>query len=202
MFEKKKRERAMPMMVGGLSFGAGPPPAPPAGMPKTAMAPSPMMARGRGGAAFDREPPEMKASAPADVMQQMVPGRVSATKETGAVALLSRQLASGLWDDGGRGDDETRRIRATARALLELEAEGIDAAHPLHGAQVKKAAAALSALAATVADRTLAELALCVAWLVTRGGRTRAELARRLLNRGIETRDEPTVRARITAALH
>ncbi|HZS37503.1 MAG TPA: VIT domain-containing protein [Polyangia bacterium] len=99
--------------------------------------------------------------------------------EDRVVALLARQLASGLWDDPSAGrDGDARRVRATALALIELERAGVTATHALHGAQVKKAVAALIQLAAQVAsaDPAAAELALAIAWLVSTGRRTRKEI--------------------------
>lgn len=79
-----------------------------------------------------------------------------------AFAILSRQLASGLWDDG-KGDT----IGATRRALVELLKLGIDTAHPLHGELVRKAIEALVPLAANDSS------ALLVAYLAAVGKRTR-----------------------------
>jgi Ca-activated chloride channel family protein len=91
-------------------------------------------------------------------------------------ARLAQQRASGLWDEPGASDDESR-LRATARALLDLLRAGITAAHALHGAPVKKAVEALVPLAVTVAarDARLAEFALAVAWLVS-GRRARRDV--------------------------
>ncbi len=94
----------------------------------------------------------------------------------GAPALLSRQLASGLWEGSG-GTDEAR-LEATALALLELLREGVTSAHPMYGAQVKKAIEALLSLAAKMAPTKpeLVELALGVAWLLATGKRTRGQI--------------------------
>jgi Ca-activated chloride channel family protein len=91
-------------------------------------------------------------------------------------ALLERQLASGLWP--GATDRDADRVRATARALLTLLDAGVTTTHPLHGAQIKKAVAALIALAPSLAstDTAAAELALGVAWLAASGRRTRREI--------------------------
>jgi Ca-activated chloride channel family protein len=91
--------------------------------------------------------------------------------------LLQRQLASGLWDDATPGDP-LAQARATTEALLELLRAGVDTAHGLYGAQVKKAVAALARLAVTLAgrDHELAERALGVAWLAASGRRTRREV--------------------------
>src|SRR5262249_28759958 len=61
-----------------------------------------------------------------------------AEREDPVVAILGKQLASGMWDDGKGGE-----VRATVRALLALLERGVTTAHPLHGAQVKKAVEAL-----------------------------------------------------------
>jgi Ca-activated chloride channel family protein len=94
------------------------------------------------------------------------------------VALLAQQLASGLWDAPGDGSDDARCVRATARALLELLRAGVTTAHPLHGAQVRKAVEALVKLVPTMAvhEAQVAELALGVAWLAATGQRTRCEI--------------------------
>ena len=95
------------------------------------------------------------------------------------VALLSRQLASGLWDDPqAAGGSDAQRVRATAHALLELYDAGVTTTHALHAAQVKKAVAALIQLAVTVAasEPGAAELGLGVAWLIASGRRTRTEI--------------------------
>lgn len=88
-----------------------------------------------------------------------------------AVAILHDQLASGLWpDDASRPSAE-----ATVRALRALMAEGVTAAHPLHGAQVAKAVDALLPLCGRL-DATETALALAVAWLSSRP-RLRARIA-------------------------
>ena len=92
--------------------------------------------------------------------------------------LLQRQLASGLWDDSAAPGDPFAQARATLEALRELLRAGVDTAHGLYGAQVKKAVAALARLAQTLVarDRDLAERALGVAWLAASGRRTRREV--------------------------
>ena len=92
--------------------------------------------------------------------------------------LLQRQLASGLWDDPAAPGDPFAQARATTEALRELLRAGVDTAHGLYGAQVKKAVAALARLARTLVarDRDLAERALGVAWLAASGRRTRREV--------------------------
>lgn len=92
--------------------------------------------------------------------------------------LLQRQLASGLWDDPAAPGDPFVQARATLEALRELLRAGVDTAHGLYGAQVKKAVAALARLAQKLVarDRDLAERALGVAWLAASGRRTRREV--------------------------
>jgi Ca-activated chloride channel family protein len=87
-----------------------------------------------------------------------------ATSGDPAFSILSRQLASGLWDDG-KGDT----VGATRRALVELLKLGIDTAHPLHGELVRKAIEALVPLALSGKDSG----ALFVAYLAAVGKRTR-----------------------------
>ncbi len=97
---------------------------------------------------------------------------------TDVTALLSQQLASGLWAGTGSGPEPVRQARATALALLELLRQGITGNHALHGAQVKKAVEALLALATGLTGvPEVAELALGVAWLVAAGPRTRSKIA-------------------------
>lgn len=92
--------------------------------------------------------------------------------------LLERQLASGLWDDDTAPGDPLAQVRATTEALLTLLRAGINSAHALYGAQVKKAVSALARLAATLVSRDpeLAERALGAAWLAASGRRTRKEV--------------------------
>jgi Ca-activated chloride channel family protein len=120
-------------------------------------------------------------------------------------ALLSRQLASGLWDESdATADDNLRRVRATARALLELADLGVTSTHALHGAQVKKAIEALLALVPEVArrDHKVAELALGVAWLVSSGRRTRRQIEDEVQKSAVTLRvwlaDEQALRAHLS----
>lgn len=92
-------------------------------------------------------------------------------------ALFGRQLASGLWDDASLGaDGDARRLRATVAVLRTLLAQGVDTAHALYGAQVRKALeAVVAAVAATGArEKDLGERALGLAWLLATGARTRS----------------------------
>jgi Ca-activated chloride channel family protein len=113
------------------------------------------------------------------MMELALEAQAEAEPKDPLVALLSQQLASGLWDESGAGGSEDiRRVHATARALLALLRAGVTTAHPLHGAQVKKAVEALVKLAARIAahDTQAAELALGVAWLVASGRRLRGKI--------------------------
>ncbi|WP_224363796.1 VIT domain-containing protein [Hyalangium versicolor] len=117
------------------------------------------------------------AFAPAD-MEEEAQAEEKPAHGTGVTALLSRQLASGLWEGTGTGPEPVRQARATALALLELLRQGITSNHPLHGAQVKKAVEALLSLASGLTGvPEVAELALGVAWLVAAGPRTRGKIA-------------------------
>lgn len=92
-------------------------------------------------------------------------------------ALFGRQLASGLWDDASLGaDGDARRLRATVAVLRALLAQGVDTAHALYGAQVRKALEAVVAVVAAVGarEKELAERALGLAWLLATGARTKS----------------------------
>lgn len=116
------------------------------------------------------------------------------------LGILARQTAAGLWEEAGRDIAE-----ATTDALLALLRLGLTAAHPIHGAQLKKAVDALLAhLATSTVTPRVRELALGVAWLIASGRRTRhaiedvargggADLATLAATLG----SEPAVRARV-----
>jgi Ca-activated chloride channel family protein len=109
--------------------------------------------------------------------QEAAPAEQKPTEGVDVTALLSRQLASGLWAGTGTDAEPVRQARATALALLELLRQGITSNHPLHGAQVKKAVDALLSLASGLTGvPEVAELALGVAWLVAAGPRTRGRI--------------------------
>lgn len=91
-------------------------------------------------------------------------------------SLFARQLAGGLWEGDREGDEG--RAAATERALAACAAQGIDSAHAVYGAQVKKAVEALCALARGeqgVAAATL-RAALTTALRVASGRRLLAEV--------------------------
>jgi Ca-activated chloride channel family protein len=92
--------------------------------------------------------------------------------------LFAEQLASGLWATTGSEDAAT--LMSTARALARAFAEGIDAAHSIYGAQVKKAIDAILALAPRLASspegERAASAALLAAFLVASGRRQKTEL--------------------------
>jgi Ca-activated chloride channel family protein len=89
-------------------------------------------------------------------------------------ALLAKQLASGMWDEPAEAP-----VKATIRALLFLLKHDVTSAHPLHGAQVKKAVEALVARAVVSPDKApdVCALALAVAWLISSGPRSRGTIA-------------------------
>jgi Ca-activated chloride channel homolog len=187
MFQKQAPARAMMhRTMAGI--------APPAGMPTpmVAQAPAPMSAgpaRGVGGfgimdkaaelgrAALDAFRAGLPAPPKAKKSGRRPEAKAEAEEAAPSPSVLERQLASGLWQDGG-GSDDVARVRATARALRELLDAGTTTGHALHGAQLKKAVAALLALAPSLVarDRAVAELALAIAWLVSSGHRTRKDV--------------------------
>lgn len=90
--------------------------------------------------------------------------------------LLSRQAASGLWEEAG-----VDTVLATARALAALVAMDLSTSDPVHGAQIKKAIEALLELldkGSTAASPSAAALALSAAWLLATGKRTRGAVER------------------------
>jgi Ca-activated chloride channel family protein len=99
--------------------------------------------------------------------------------------LFGRQLASGLWE-GDDGSDRGRLI-ATTRALDEAAGAKIDTAHPIYGAQVRKAVEAICAIAREVleegregVDRADLRAALTAASRVVAGPRLRMAVQRHL----------------------
>jgi Ca-activated chloride channel family protein len=112
------------------------------------------------------------------------------------LAVLAKQSASGLWEDGQRDP-----LIVTVEAMLGLVRLGLSSRHMIHGAQVKKAIDALLArLAANRAtDVRVREIGLGVAWLLASGPRTRAEVE--LMAKGsalaVQFGNEPGVRAHV-----
>jgi Ca-activated chloride channel family protein len=171
------------MLEGGPAAPAtGAPPPPAAPMPARAFSPvayappPPSESGPQAPEAYDEvsfeeddraEPPVVLACAP----EPMPVDRLA--------ALFASQLASGLWE-GADGTD-AGRLLATARALEDCADNRIDSAHPVYGAQVKKAVEALCALALRLAadpaaDAAAIGLALVSAVKVAAGKRLRAEV--------------------------
>lgn len=198
-FEERELERsAAPTAAHGSSNAR--PPAPPPSLPAQAGAlppPSPTFFGSPPplGAPLPPPPPGAQPATPArstpmpPMVERASPGapppalRAEPRKPVNAdpvVALLARQLASGLWAEPGKGAETSGELRATARALLELLRADVTTVHPLYGAQVRKAIEALLTLAEGLANRDPAgaELALSVAWLVASGPRTRDRIER------------------------
>ncbi len=192
------------------AFGA-PPPAPGA-MPSRA---APMAASSQGGAprpapaapaksgpkgksilsrALDYFAPSEGESVSNEVRKEL------AASERSPSDMLSEQLANGLWDDPSlAGDPQTRQVRATALMLLTLHEAGITTAHAMYGAQLKKALEALLKAVDSIAAGGLSELALCAAWLVASGTRSRTQVANAAQKRGLALADENDVRSRAEA---
>ncbi|WP_225408373.1 VIT domain-containing protein [Stigmatella hybrida] len=181
-----------------LHEGSGGFPVPP---PPAAPAPAPAKKKGLLDGLFG------KAEAPVLVKESSRREQPAAAPEPqgpeDVTTLLSRQLASGLWDGAGPGTEAERQARATALALLELLRQGITSQHPLHGAQVKKAVEALLQLTPGLGHApAVVELALGVAWLVAAGPRTRGRIAQAAQPlAGLSTRmgDEAALRQHVDA---
>lgn len=118
---------------------------------------------------------------------------------TGIDATLQRQRASGLWDA------DPTSLTATIEALRALLRDGITTAHPIYGANAKKA---IEAVAAIASDSRIAalerETALLLAYLVASGRKSRALVidAIRKHASGLEPRlgDEAALRAAMLPA--
>lgn len=110
------------------------------------------------------------------------------------LAILSRQGASGLWEEVHRDP-----VELTVNAMLSLVRLGISSRHMIHGGQIKKAVDALLARinANRATDVKLREIALGVAWLLASGPRTRSEieLAAKGSALAVTFGNEPAVRA-------
>jgi Ca-activated chloride channel family protein len=114
------------------------------------------------------------------------------------VAILARQAASGLWETPGRSTVEA--TVAALLALLKLDATG---AHPVYGAQIKKAVDALLAHLASDSHANAAsaarDAAFGLAWLLASGRRTRqlVESAARSAGVSLVFGDERALRAKV-----
>jgi Ca-activated chloride channel family protein len=146
-----------------MDFLAAPAPARAYAMPATG-APPPMMAREKS-VTFSL----------ADLAEQMEEGAPEPSGGEDAVAaLFTEQLASGLW--GREDDSDAARLLATARAFAVFAEHGVDTAHPVYGAQVKKAIEAVLALAKALAGDESVRAALEAAAKVAAGRRLQAEI--------------------------
>jgi len=170
---------------GGASRGAPPPPPAPAMSPPPPRAFASSLSRAKGEATDSGSLEELSlpvAEEAADLEGSGLPAEAAGALESAdpVLAILAKQSASGLWEDGGDP------ILATVKALLGLLRLGLSTSHPVHGAQTKKGVdALLDALAGDTrgADAALVEVALGVAWLLSTGRRTRAQI-RELATRG------------------
>jgi Ca-activated chloride channel family protein len=102
---------------------------------------------------------------------------IAVTDDDSLGALFARQLASGLWN--GDGDGDGALLMSTAKVLARAFAEGVDAAHPIFGAQIKKAIEAIVAQSSKIqgdAGERSARAAVLAAYLVATGKRQLEEL--------------------------
>jgi Ca-activated chloride channel family protein len=131
-----------------------------------------------------------------DVCAPAAPPPSSKPHPDPVLAILSRQSASGLWEEGHRDP-----IELTVQAMLSLVRLGLSSRHMIHGAQIKKAVDALLVrLAANRAtDVRLREIALGVAWLLATGPRTRSEIEAAAKGSALAVTfgNEPAVRAHV-----
>jgi len=186
---------ASPAARAGAGFATGAPPPPMSGVLRDA---EERAADGYVAEAFDAELSAPYAAVPASMEE--APHLVKGAPADPQLALLSRQAASGLWEEDGRDP-----IEATALALLALLRLGLSTSHPVHGAQLKKAVEALLAhLASASSGARVRELALGVAWLLASGRRTRRTIEDATRGGGNDLAalaatfgDEPAVRARV-----
>ena len=196
-----------PGAAGGMPMRAAPPPQ--AMAAPMMSAPAPIMGKSKGALpramravmdAFSPAAPPAGYAPPSP--SSMSSGHAESEMAEGAApddpifAVLSRQLASGLFDDTGKGTDEAL-VESTTRALIELLEQGVDASDALHGELVRKAIAALLPRIATVA-RAVGERAVAVAWLASGGKRTRRSVTDTAEAAGlgaILTQDEAALRA-------
>lgn len=212
MFERPQFEMTRQRFVGSAmpTAGAMPPPMA-APMAPRAMAAAPKRsapgllsraARAVGGMFEGGAPPPPPAPAamavPMPELDDFEEERAE-RKPDAAFAIFSRQLASGLFDDGGNEPEDVRLVASTTRALVAMLREDIDASHPLHGELVRKAITALLPLIGKLANRDLAQRALATAWIAASGKRTRAlvEASARAANLTLATGDEGALRANV-----
>ena len=200
MFQHPPVELMMRTMAGAMPM---PPPMAPASMgapmAQARSAPSLVARAARAvGSMFDGAAPP---PAPAMGAAPMVLEERATTKggSDPAFAIFSRQLANGLFDDGGSEPEDVRLVSSTTRALVAMLREGIDGGHALHGELVRKAIVALLPLIAKLADRELAARALAAAWIAASGKRTRTlvESTASSLGIALRTGDETALRTEV-----
>jgi len=119
-----------------------------------------------------------------------------------AMAILSRQAASGLWESGAADDRSKSTAEHTVEALHALLRLDINASNPVYGAQIKKALDALLPALEGIGSRVrdpaaFLARAYAVAWLLASGRRTRqaVEAAARAAGASVVLTDERSVRA-------
>jgi Ca-activated chloride channel family protein len=111
------------------------------------------------------------------------------------VAILGRQTAAGLWEAAGKS-----AVDATVDALMALLRLDATAAHPIYGAQIKKAVEALLArLGSDAVAPGARDAAFGLAWLLASGRRTRqvVESAAKSAGATLVFGDERALRARV-----
>jgi hypothetical protein len=140
------------------------------------------------------ESPKLEMPAPVDALYSMEKDEGGAAEADPILALLSRQAASGLWEEPGKDPIET-----TAAVLVALLRLGVTAAHAVHGALVKKAVEALLERFTQAApkDPRIVQLALGAAWLLATGRRTKKQIEEAAQKHGAMVGDEQTVRAEV-----
>ena len=196
----QKRAKGAPSMArtaalggfGGAATGAPPPPMSIAERYADEGAPG-----GSEAEDVDAAPVALYASHPGSMEEELIAASSPSEPE---LDLLERQSASGLWEEEGRDP-----VEATALALLALLRYGLTTAHPVHGAQLRKAVnALLERLVTTSPPARIRELALGVAWLLASGRRTRRAIEDATRGGGSDLAalaatfgDEPAVRARV-----
>src|SRR5262249_38049916 len=116
------------------SFSAGAPPSPASGPPAPPRAAAMMSMTRPGRAAHVGDADNVRTLA-----RHAGAYESAASPSDPVIEILARQGASGLWDAPG----ESTPLRATLDALLSLLRANVTTAHPVHGAQIKKAISAL-----------------------------------------------------------